>query len=138
MDLSSLPSRLKDNQYLKGPDHYGCINTGFAPILMKSKDMRKFPDLAKGFKFLVGPDMFSQDALRALMIHHKVKGRTYTRNGRYKVKFYKKYKSAKAEFTRQVKKIQDANKAEAHRHLILKTKARQGDMQAVTDLIDYT
>lgn len=137
MDLNSLPSRMRDNQYLKGPDHYGCVNSGLAPILMKSRDMRKYPDLAKGFKFLVGPDMFSQDALRALMINQEVSGRTYTKDGRYKVKFYKKYKSAKVEFTRQVKKIQDANKAEAHRHLILKTKARTGDAQARLDLMDY-
>lgn len=136
MDLNSLPSRMRDNQYLRGPDHYGCINTGLAPILMKSKDMRKFPRLAKGFKFLVGPEMFSTDALKALMIHHKVTGRTYKRD-RHTVKFYKAYKSAKIEFTKQVKKIQDANKAEAHRHVILKAKARQGDAQAQADLIDY-
>ncbi len=136
MDLSTLPSRMKDNQYLRGPDHYGCSNTGLAPILMKSRDMRKFPDLAKGFKFYVGPEMFSTDAVKALMIYHRVTGRTYKIH-RHTVKFYKKYKSAKAEFTRQVKKIQDANKAEAQRHLTLRTKARLGDAQAQADLMDY-
>lgn len=136
MDLSTLPSRMRDNQYLRGPDHYGCINTGLAPILYKSKDMRKYPDLAKGFKFLVGPEMFSVDAVKALMIFKRVSGRTYKMHGRT-IKFYKKYKSAKAEFTRQVKEIQDTNKAEAQRHLTLKAKARQGDMQALVDLTDY-
>ena len=137
MNLDTLPSRMKDNQYLRGPDHYGCINTGLAPILYKSKDMRKYPDLAKGFKFLVGPEMFSVDAVNALMRFHRVTGRTYKIH-RHTIKFYKKYKSAKAEFARQVKKIQDTNKAEAQRHLTLKAKARQGDMQALADLTDYS
>ena len=137
MDLNSLPSRMRDNQYLRGPDHYGCINTGLAPILYKSKDMRKYPDLAKGFKFLVGPEMFSVDAVKALMIFKRVTGRTYKIH-RHTIKFYKKYKSAKAEFARQVKKIQDVNKAEAQRHATLRTKARQGDMQAAADLLDYS
>jgi len=136
MKLDALPSRMKLNQYFRGPDHYGCSNTGLAPILMKSRDMHKFPGLARGFKFLVGPDALSDDALRALMIHGKVKGRTYKRH-RHTVKFYKSYKSAKREFAKQVKEIQEANEQAARTHRDLTDRARQGDMQAATDLLDW-
>lgn len=136
MDLQSLPSRMKDNQYFRGPDHYGCCSTGLAPVLMKSRDMRRYPDLARGFKFLVGPEVFTDDALRALMIHRKVKGRTYKRD-RHTVKFYKAYKSAKAEFTRQVRAIQEANEQAAKKHRELRARAQAGDMQAVAELSNW-
>lgn len=136
MDLNNLPRRLGANHYLRGPDHYGCSNSGLAPVIMKSKDMWKFPNLARGFKFLVGPEAFTDDALRALMIHRKVKGRTYKRD-RHVIRFFKTYRAAKREFTKLVTDIWRDNDAARRTHAKLRDKARAGDQQAVLDLMDW-
>lgn len=136
MDLNNLPRRLGANHYLKGPDHYGCMNSGLAPVIMKSRDMCKFPKLAREFKFLVGPEVLTDDALRALMIHHTVKGRTYKR-GRQVIRFFKTYKAAKREFTKLVTDIWRDNDAARRTHAKLRDRARTGDQQAVCDLMDW-
>jgi hypothetical protein len=137
--MKKLPVRLPLGKFFVGPDFYGCINTGMAPAILKSRLLKSYDrlGLVKGFKFAVGPGLFVEDAIKD-MTRGRVKGSTWKRSGRYTVKFFKTSKGAKAYFSRLVEKAVEVNRQEAETHRGLRAAAAAGDVQAAADLIDYS
>ena len=135
----NLPVRLPLGRVFTGPDFYGCFNTGMAPSILKSKLLNLYDrrGLVKGYKFAVGPWLFLEDAIRD-MTRGRVKGASWSRGERYKIRFFKTSKGAKKYFSELVAKAEAVNRQEAERHGHLLAKAEAGDVQAAADLIDYS
>jgi len=132
-----LPQRLGKGRGVRGPDHYGCCNTGLAPAIMKSQALCNDPKLSNGYKFVVGPELFVDDAIRA-MYTGKVSGRTWRdHTRRYVVRFFKNYKAAKKAFQSLVDTITQENNETRDKHVALKKAASEGNPQAALDLLDY-
>ncbi len=135
-----MPSRMTTGRDLEGPDYYGCVNSGMAPAILKSKALADYGrlGLARGFKFAVGPQLFIQDAINDVIRGRMKKGATWTRDGgHYKVRLFKTYKAAKAYFEKLVAEVIAINAAEQVKHRELLRKAKAGDVQAVLALADY-
>lgn len=78
--------RLAKGQGYKGPEHYGCFNTGMASCIFHSRTGR----------YVVGPEIPCRDAMRAgltLVEHKRVHG-----EGRRRVWIFKGRKAAVAKF----------------------------------------
>lgn len=136
----NMPSRMKTGLYIVGPDFYGCSNTGMAPAILKSRALQSWLNVpvARGFKFAVGPQIYIEDAIKALLHGRMKKGATWTNsNGIHKVRLFKTYKAAKPYFEKIVAAAIATNVAEQVRHRELLRKAKAGDQQAVLDLAAY-
>lgn len=131
--MMKLPKRLRLGQGVKGPESYGCYNTGLATVIFKSRLLKLYKDTAR---FAVGPELYIADACRA-----KVRGRASHKtkhvDGRRVVRFFKNYGQAKKCFWGLVNEVQEERRADVKRVAELKVKAAQGDMQAVCGLGDY-
>ena len=110
-----------------------------APSILKSKLLNLYDrrGLVRGYKFAVGPWLFLEDAIRD-MTRGRVKGASWSRGKRYKIRFFKTSKGAKKYFRELCEAAEAVNRQEAERHGKLKSKAADGDMQAAADLIDYS
>jgi hypothetical protein len=133
----TIPTRLPKGRILLGPDFYGCINTGMAPALLKSKALANFPTLSRGYRFAVGPHLFVEQAVKALMFDRVKAGRGYYEFDGRRVVFCKTYATAKKRFAALVEQAEAVNAKVRAEHLAVKTRAKAGDLQAVVDLIDY-
>ena len=127
----TIPTRLPKGRILLGPDFYGCINTGMAPALLKSGALAKFPTLSRGYRFAVGPHLFVEQAVKALMFGQVKKGRGYYEFSGRRVTFCKTYATAKRRFTALVTEAESVNAKVRAEHIALKTRAKAGDMQAL-------
>ena len=96
----TFPTRLPMNKGFSGPDFPGCINSGFAPALLKSKSAATY----LGKPFMVGGSFavkFSQtDCILSVM-----RGKRTKEMKRYKVRFFKTYSAAKKYFLKLMEPI---------------------------------
>lgn len=135
-----MPKRMIAGRYLLGPDFYRCSNTGTAPAILKSKALANYGrlGLARGFKFVVGSQIYIEEAISAVVRGRMPTGATWTSDSNQrKVRFFKTYKAAKVAFEKLVDEAVAVNRAEKMKHQNLMSKARAGDMQAVLDLANY-
>jgi len=97
----SFPSRLGFNKGFMGPDFPGCINSGHAPALLKSKNAAVYLDKP----FMVGGS-FAIKYSQTECISSAMKGKKTEDMKRFKVRFFKTYSAAKKYF---LKLMEDVN-----------------------------
>ncbi len=101
-----VPMRLGRGKGIRGPDHFGCINTGLAPGLLHSRKMIEYPGLFNGCRFAVGPVAYMNDGI--MKRAQQPRARKVTVGGRT-VHFYRTYKAAKARYAALCDEIRAAN-----------------------------
>lgn len=119
--------RLKPGQGIKGPEFYGCSNTGLAPSLLRSR-------LAG--RYLVGPELYIAGPKIVVEIATNPRKRIFHFQGKT-VYAYRTRSSAVAKFNYLCEKANETNKRMAAEHTALKERAENGDMQAVLDLANF-
>ncbi len=102
-----IPMRLGKGKGIVGPDHFGCINTGLAPGLLRSEKMADFPSLFDGCRFAVGPVAYINDAIMERA--RRPRARSVSLNERRTVYFYRTYKAAKARYKVLCDEVRTAN-----------------------------
>ena len=133
----SLP-RLWLGQKLVGPDHYGCMNTGLAPAMLRSRWLHEHPLSNRGFRYVIGPDIYLQQAAKMLTSGAVRADESFVEfSDKIRVTFARKYETAKRRYAFLVKEITANNERLRSLHLATREKARAGDMQAVADLGDF-
>ncbi len=115
--------RLAQGHGFKGPDFYGCCNTGTAPSIFHSR-----------FGWVVGQECACREAMREG--HHLADIRTYG-SGRRTVHFYKTRGPAVRLFMAQCGARILENEAMRKEHRETARLAQQGDLSAVMRLGDY-
>jgi hypothetical protein len=140
----NLPTRLTTGKFFVGPDYHGCINTGHAPAILKSSALAKYPALSRGYVFAVGPVLFVEDAIKALMFDRVPEGQAYyerDHDRRYRVRFFKTYAAAKKEFSSLVAARVAANAQVRAEEQALRQQARSSNpevaLEAIVALADY-
>lgn len=141
---TELPTRLTTGKFFVGPDFHGCINTGHAPAILKSSALAKYPTLSRGYVFAVGPVLFVEDAIKALMYDRVPKGQAYyerDHDRRYRVRFFKTYAAAKKHFLILVAAMVSANALVRAKEQALRQQARSSNpevaLEAIVALADY-
>ncbi len=116
--------RLAKGRGYKGPEFYGCYNTGMAPSIFHSRTG----------KYVVGPELRCHDAMRAgiTLMDKRVYG-----EGRQRVWLFKSRKPAVAKFVVLAVAQEQENRAMRQEHTATLAKARKGDMAAVLALGDF-
>ena len=118
--------RLAQGKGYKGPEHYGCFNTGMAPAIFHSRTG----------KYVVGPEIPCRDAMRAgmtLFAKVRIVG-TYLRR---KVWIFKGRKAAVSKFMALYGAIILENADTARRHAEARAAAARGDVAAALSLGDF-
>lgn len=118
-----VPHLAKGRGY-KGPEFYGCYNTGMAPCIFHSRTG----------KWVVGPELRCRDAMRAGIMLQNV---FCHGKGRQRVWIFKTHKNAVAKFTDLCITQTRENDAMRREHSATLEKARRGDMAAVLALGDF-
>jgi len=96
----NFPTRLSAGKGIVGPDWPGCINSGTAPVVMKSKLAAKY--LGKPF---VAGGVYPVKWDLAKCISAAMAGRRTDDMKRFKVRFFKTYAAAKRHFLRVLSPI---------------------------------
>ena len=97
------PKRLKTDKGMVGRDFPGCISSGHATAIMKSSSAAKYLDKP----FVVGGVFAIQFNLTDIIIG-EMRGKKHPDAKRFKVRFFKTYKGAKAHFNRLQEKVNEA------------------------------
>jgi hypothetical protein len=118
--------RLAKGAGYKGPEHYGCCNTGMAPAIFHSRTG----------KYVVGPEIPARDAMRAGMTLF-AKVRTVGTDPRRKVWIFKGRKAAVSRFLVLCGAAILVNADMARQHTEARQKAARGDMAAALSLGDF-
>lgn len=116
--------RLKQGQGYKGPEFYGCMNTGMAPAVFHSRSG----------KYVVGPELRCRDAMRAALT---LSDRRVVGEGRQRVWLFKSRGPAVAKFLALCGAAILENAEMARQHREAREKAARGDMAAVLALGDF-
>jgi hypothetical protein len=116
--------RLAKGRGYKGPEFYGCYNTGVAPCIFHSRTG----------KYVVGPELRCRDAMREgqTLLNKRNVG-----EGRQRVWLFKSRKPAVAKFVALAVAQEQENRAMRQEHAETLTKARKGDMAAILTLGDF-
>ena len=116
--------RLKKGQGLKGPEYFGCFNTGVAPTIIRSLTG----------KYGVGPELACHDA-----IHRYVSftDKRSTGEGRQKVCIYKHRGPAVKKFLALCGQQITDNHAMREEYIATRRKADAGDIAAALHLGDF-
>ena len=117
--------RLAKGHGHKGPEFYGCCNTGMAPTIFHSRCG----------KYYVGPELRCRDAMRA-GIGYVAKVRTIG-EGRQKVWLFKGRAGAVRKFMILCGAVLVENSEMARRHDETRQKAARGDLAAALSLGDF-
>ena len=116
--------RLTKGKGFKGPEFYGCFNTGMAPCIFHSRSG----------KFIVGPELRCRDAMRQGI------GLTNARSvgeGNQTVWLYKTRKPAAAKFKALCAAQSHTNDLVGVAHAETLAKAKAGDLAAMLQLGDF-
>ena len=116
--------RLAKGKGYKGPEAFGCFNTGMAPAIFHSRTG----------KYIVGPELRCRDAMRAGLLLGRQ--RTHGEGG-HRVYMFKTRKPAIAKFMALCEAQTADNKATAEHVRNLCNKAKQGDIAAALALGDF-
>ena len=116
--------RLAKGKGYRGPDFYGCINTGTAPAIFHSQT---------GL-YVVGPEIPCRMAMWAglTLLKKRANGK-----GRERIWLYKSRKAAVAKFTALCEARKRENETMRQEHAEAARKAARGDMAAALTLGDY-
>ena len=116
--------RLDKGKGFKGPDFYGCMNTGTAPAIFHSRTG----------KYVVGPEMAARDAMQAgaCLLNKRTFGK-----GRQKVYIFKGRGPAVSKFLVLCGAWILENAQVRAEHMETARKARAGDIGAAIALGDY-
>jgi len=116
--------RLDKGKGFKGPDFYGCMNTGTAPAIFHSRTG----------KYVVGPEMAARDAMQAgaCLLNKRTFGK-----GRQKVYIFKGRGPAVSKFLVLCGARILENAQVRAEHVETARKARAGDIGAAIALGDY-
>ena len=128
--------RLKDNQMMKGPDHFGCFNSGLQPTIRKA--MRRTVQAAeKEVRYIVGPDLWGSEVgvkFRKFQIEAPFYGtprkRIYRNEHGREVFVYKTRGPAVKKFVALCNEVMESNEADRIEYRSLKAKADKGDLSA--------
>lgn len=117
--------RLDKGKGFKGPEFYGCFNTGLAPAIFHSRTG----------KYVVGPEIPCREAMQAgACLDRK---RTWGTDDRRKVYIFKGRAAAVSKFLALCGAAILQNHQIRQEHIETARKARGGDMAAVLALADY-
>ena len=116
---------LKPGRYLRGPDFYGCFNTGTAPIIIRP---------AREAVYLVGPEMTTLDTICKTTF---AKNKRVFRFGKDTVYRFKTKAAAVAKFRELAGAAQDRNDEIIKQHQADREAAKRGDLAAIARLGDY-
>lgn len=116
--------RLAKGRGYKGPEFYGCYNTGMAPCIFHSRTG----------KWVVGPELRCRDAMRAGLTLQNV---FCHGEGRQRVWIFKTRRNAVAKFTELCITQTKENNDLRREHDATLEKARRGDMAAALALGDF-
>jgi len=124
LGLTMQVPRLARGKGYKGPEAFGCFNTGLAPAIFHSRSG----------KYIVGPELRCRDTMREglLLGTKRVAGK-----GGNRVYIYKTRQPAVAKFQELCGAQMQYNAKLRQELATLRSKAQQGDMTAVLDLINF-
>ena len=125
MSNTKIP-RLTKGKGVRGPDYYGCCNTGMAPVLVHCR--------VSG-RYLVGPEFYTEGAY-ARAIFNQPNKRKFAFDNRI-VYAFKTRKPAVELFQRLCTEATERNTRIAAEHKRDRELATQGDMSAASRLLDY-
>lgn len=128
--------RLKDNQGMKGPDYFGCFNTGLEPTIRKAV-RRTIQAAEKQVRYIVGPDLYASEVghdFRRFRVENPYAGhhtkRIYRNEHGREVFVYKTRGPAVAKFIALCNEVMKENDADRIEYESLKAKADKGDIGA--------
>ena len=130
----TFPTRLAMNKGVVGPDFPGCINSGHAPALLKSKNAATYI----GKPFMVG-GAFAVKYSQTDCILAAMRGKRTEEMKRFKVRFFKTYAAAKKYFLKLMEPI-SAQREEARAAVQALKAAKPGTpeyMSALLNANDY-
>lgn len=130
----SFPSRLGWDKGCVGPDFSGCVNSGHAPVILKSRSAATYLDKP----FMVGGSFMLKYA-RVECISAAMKGKRTEDMKRYKVRFFKTYAGAKKHFLKLMEPVKQDH-AEARKARAKLAEAKEGTpeyMNALLGAADY-
>lgn len=116
--------RLAKGRGYKGPEFFGCFNTGMAPCIFHSRTG----------KYVVGPELRCRDAMRAGLT---LQNKRCHGEGRQRVWIFKSRKPAIAKFVALAVAQEQENAAMRKQHSETLAKARKGDLAAALALGDF-
>lgn len=121
--MNTVPRLAKGKGY-KGPEFYGCFNTGTAPSIFHSRTG----------KYVVGPQLRCQDAMYdgLTLFNQRVHG-----EGNQRVWIFKGRKAAVTKFLGLCQVAEAVNRDMAARHAEARRKAAAGDVAAMLTLGDF-
>lgn len=128
LTIDQLPKRMKDGEMLAIPHFYGCMGE-VRTVIAKPKLFKKYSSInGRGFRFVVGPDLYIHDAVMAMLTgnathktKHNIRGHT--------VYFYKNYRPAIEYFKRLFYERVETNHRLAAEHKEAQRKANSSDPQ---------
>lgn len=130
--------RLKNNQGFRGPDFYGCINTGTSPLIWRKAFGLKGPDL-----YFVGPELEVREVLDIhrtsyLFSSNPPKGPKPFKNRKFgNVSVFKTRASAVKAFQGIYESRIKANEKTQKEHLKALKGAKSGNLSDLYNLADF-
>jgi hypothetical protein len=126
MSKTKVP-RLTKGKGIRGPDYYGCLNTGMAPAIINS---------SIAGRYLVGPELYITTRDFAFAIARQPNKRKFSFDNRV-VQAFKTRKPAVDLFQKLCHEATERNDRIAAEHKRDQELAANGDMAAVSRLLDY-
>lgn len=119
---------LLPGEALRGPDYYGCYNTGTAPYLLHNRQTGRF---------YVGPELAVADAVRQVVIRGLPKSTAMVDTSSGRVWLYSEWSAAFAKWSSAVNSAVAENNRVAAERKAVAAKAAHGDIAAALALGDY-
>lgn len=107
----TFPTRIAKGKLLLGPEYHGCVNTGMRPALLHSRFLAEHPRSSRGYRFVIGPELFVQEAVTRLVMGKVPPGQAFVESalGDWRVTFAKTYATAKKRLAFLSQEIVDWN-----------------------------
>ena len=125
--------RLKLGQGFRGPEFFGCINSGSAPVIIKSKHLKRW----SVYRYYVGPEFPIRfdlyEVLRLAMVGHGYK----FHSGHWTFFLYQSPSAAWTRFDALCKAQNEINADVRAEAAELRVKAQKGDLGAALALSGY-
>lgn len=120
--------RLTKGKGVRGPEFYGCCNTGLAPVIVHSK---------VAGRYLVGPELYASELQYTFQIFKNPRKRKFVFDGNRTVHAFKTRKAAVELFHEQCDAVAEQNNRIRQQHQADLVAAQNGDMTAASRLLDY-
>lgn len=120
--------RLTKGKGIRGPDFYGCCNTGMAPVIVHSK---------VAGRYLVGPELYCTEFEYSFQIFKQPRKRKFVFDRTRVVHAFRTRKAAVELFQLQCAAAKEQNDKIAEQHKSDLAAARSGDLAAAGRLGDY-